>query len=47
LIKVAVAASGVHVEGPDWFDKTLFGFPCQGLRPSLNELALLPTRWRA
>jgi len=39
LIKVAVAAGGVHVQGPYWFDKTLFGLQWQGVRLSLNELA--------
>lgn len=39
LLKVTVAAGGVHVEGPYWFDKTLFGFEWQGVRLSLNELA--------
>ena len=39
LVKVAVAASGVHVAGPYWFDKTLFGVHWHGVRLSLNELA--------
>jgi hypothetical protein len=39
LVKVAVAASGVHVAGPYWFDKTLFGVEWHGVRLSLNELA--------
>ena len=39
LVKVAVAASGVHVAGPYWFDKTLFGIDWYGVRVSLNELA--------
>jgi hypothetical protein len=39
LLKVPVAAGGVHIEGPYWFDKTLFGFEWQGVRLSLNELA--------
>ena len=39
LIKVAVAASGVHVAGPYHFDKALFGVEWHGVRLSLNELA--------
>lgn len=39
LVKGAVAASGVHIAGPYWFDKTLFGVEWQGVRLSLNELA--------
>ncbi len=39
LVKVEVAASGVHVAGPYWFDKALFGVEWHGVRLSLNELA--------
>lgn len=39
LAKSFVVAHGVHVAGPYWFDKTLFGVDWQGVRLSLNELA--------
>ena len=38
LAKSFVVAHGVHVAGPYWFDKALFGIEWHGAKLSLNEL---------
>jgi inositol phosphorylceramide synthase catalytic subunit len=38
LVRVHVAASGVHTFGPYWLDRTLFGVPSQAGPLSLNEV---------